>query len=79
MNKKDLHDFKANEPFMQAMIPGIHNINSVGSSPLKRGNTKEKHEFIQQQILREHSLPDIKVINSHHDLGGLASQKQLLF
>ena len=46
MNTKDLHDFKSNEPNVQAMIPGIHNLNSVGTSPLKRGNNLEKHDQI---------------------------------
>ena len=44
MNKKDLHDYKANEPYVQALIPGIHNIPSVGTSPLKRGVNLEKHD-----------------------------------
>ena len=33
------------------MIPGIHNIDSVGSSPLKRGNKLKDHDKIQQNIL----------------------------
>jgi hypothetical protein len=40
MNKVDLHNYKANEgTHIEAMIPGIHNLNTVGSSPLKRGAT----------------------------------------
>ena len=61
MNKKDLHDFKSNEPYVQAMIPGIHNLNSVGTSPLKRGNNLEKHDQIQKKLIKDHnaSLPQL--------------------
>lgn len=40
MNKLDLHNYKINDAnHFEAMIPGIHNLNTVGSSPLKRGAT----------------------------------------
>ncbi len=40
MNRVDLHNYKTNAPKeFEAMIPGIHNLNTVGSSPLKRGAT----------------------------------------
>ena len=38
INKGDLKGFKeGNAKQMQAMIPGIYNLNTVGASPLKRG------------------------------------------
>jgi hypothetical protein len=38
MNRVDLHNYKTNDAKnFEAMIPGIHNLNTVGSSPLKRG------------------------------------------
>ena len=38
MNRLDLQGYKNNNPTQfEAMIPGIHNLNTVGSSPLKRG------------------------------------------
>lgn len=38
MNRGDLINFKVGElKQFEAMIPGIHNLNTVGSSPLKRG------------------------------------------
>ncbi len=38
MNRLDLHNYKYNDPKQfEAMIPGIHNLSTVGSSPLKRG------------------------------------------
>lgn len=40
MNKVDLKSYKGNECEIKAMIPGIHNIYSVGSGPLKRSNRK---------------------------------------
>ena len=43
MNKKDLHDYKNNQHQIQAMIPGIHNLETVGSSPLKRGMKQKDH------------------------------------
>jgi len=47
MNKQDLHDYKRNNnKYMQAMIPGIHNLETVGSSPLRRGMiNKDKHKY----------------------------------
>ena len=41
MNRADLHNYKSNDAHQfEAMIPGIHNLNTVGSSPLKRGATQ---------------------------------------
>ena len=38
MNRGDLQHYKTNEVNQfEAMIPGIHNLNTVGTSPLKRG------------------------------------------
>lgn len=38
MNKLDLNNFKTNDPgHFEALIPGIHNLNTVGTSPLRRG------------------------------------------
>ncbi len=38
MNRKDLHSYKTNDiDHLEALIPGIHNLNTVGTSPLKRG------------------------------------------
>ena len=37
INKADLKHFKDKDSQVQAMIPGIHNIPSVGSGPTKRG------------------------------------------
>lgn len=38
INRLDLLNYKgANGSQLEAMIPGIHNLNSVGTSPLKRG------------------------------------------
>jgi hypothetical protein len=39
MNKMDLNNFKTNNDpgHFEALIPGIHNLNTVGTSPLKRG------------------------------------------
>jgi hypothetical protein len=38
MNKYDLNHYKINtNDELKALIPGIHNLNTVGSSPLKRG------------------------------------------
>ena len=38
MNKGNLHNYKTNtHRHTEAMIPGIYNLNSVGSSPLRRG------------------------------------------
>lgn len=40
MNRLDLHNYKTGDAYQfEAMIPGIHNLNTVGSSPLKRGAT----------------------------------------
>lgn len=36
-NKYDLTHYKHNSDEMNAMIPGINNYQTVGSSPLKRG------------------------------------------
>ena len=47
MNKGELHEFKKNGTQFQAMIPGIHNIASVGTSPLKRGKNIKDHDKIQ--------------------------------
>lgn len=47
MNKGELHEFKKNGNQFQAMIPGIHNIASVGTSPLKRGKNIKDHDKIQ--------------------------------
>lgn len=41
MNRLDLHNYKTGDAnIFEAMIPGIHNLNTVGSSPLKRGATQ---------------------------------------
>ena len=38
LNRIDLQNFKTNDNNqMEALIPGINNLNTVGSSPLKRG------------------------------------------
>ena len=38
LNRMDLLNYKSqNTTQMEAMIPGIHNLNTVGTSPLKRG------------------------------------------
>lgn len=38
MNKFDLFHYKAKDnKDIDALIPGIHNLNTVGTSPLKRG------------------------------------------
>lgn len=38
INKLDLINYKQkNDYHNEAMIPGIHNLNTVGTSPLKRG------------------------------------------
>lgn len=38
MNKLDLNSYKQNEQKqVEALIPGIHNLNTVGSTPLRRG------------------------------------------
>ena len=36
LNKGDLKAYKGGQNQVQSMIPGIHNINSVGSVPLSR-------------------------------------------
>jgi hypothetical protein len=36
MNKMDLKSYKDNENIIHSMIPGVNNIQSVGSSPLVR-------------------------------------------
>lgn len=38
MNKDDLKSYKGNDSHMKSLIPGIHNIYSVGSGPIKRTN-----------------------------------------
>jgi hypothetical protein len=41
MNRIDLHNYKDNNAHQfEALIPGIHNLNTVGTSPLKRGATQ---------------------------------------
>lgn len=45
MNKGDLHSYKKIDPQLQAMIPGIHNLQTVGSSPLKRGLKREDYDL----------------------------------
>ena len=45
------------------MIPGIHNLESVGTSPLKRGPNKETFDLNQEKILEmasNSSLPRLK-------------------
>ena len=37
INKSNLHNYKANDHQIIAMIPGIYNIPSVGTSPTLRG------------------------------------------
>ena len=38
MNKFDLRHFKDKDPqHVEALIPGINNLHTVGSSPLRRG------------------------------------------
>lgn len=38
INKVDLNNYKSRDGnHLDAMIPGIHNLQTVGSSPLKRG------------------------------------------
>ena len=38
MNRIDLGHYKTNDMNnFEALIPGIHNLNTVGTSPLKRG------------------------------------------
>lgn len=39
MNRLDLNNFKTNDHpgQFEALIPGIHNLNTVGTSPLRRG------------------------------------------
>lgn len=48
LNKGDLHSYKKIEPQLQAMIPGIHNLSTVGSSPLKRGLKREEYDLKQK-------------------------------
>ena len=36
-NKSNLHNYKANEHHLKAMIPGIYNLPSIGTSPTLRG------------------------------------------
>ena len=38
MDRMDYDGYGLNGTYQESLIPGIHNINSVGSSPLKRGN-----------------------------------------
>lgn len=37
INRVDLLNYKSKESQMEAMVPGIHNLSTVGTSPLKRG------------------------------------------
>jgi hypothetical protein len=37
INKVDLINFKAKDANLEALIPGINNLQTVGTSPLKRG------------------------------------------
>ena len=42
MNKLDLEHFKSNQPKeFDALIPGINNLSTVGSSPLRRGGATQ--------------------------------------
>lgn len=41
LNKDDLVHYKEHQPSFQAMIPGIHNISSVGTAALKRAKPRE--------------------------------------
>lgn len=49
MNRYDLEDYSSD---VKAMIPGIHNLPTVGTSPLKRGLKREDHDR-QQAIMLE--------------------------
>jgi len=61
MNKIDLERYKSNQgKELEALIPGINNLNTVGSSPLRRGGatqiltrlqTTNKEEDLQREVL----------------------------
>ena len=45
LNKGDLHNYKIIDNSINAMIPGINNLNTVGTSPMKRGLRKNEYEM----------------------------------
>jgi len=55
LNKGDLHNYKVIDNNINAMIPGINNLNTVGTSPLKRGLRKNEYEM-KQKILVDNDL-----------------------
>ena len=78
LNKGDLHNYKKIEPHIQAMIPGIHNLQTVGSSPLKRGLKREEYDLKQKQLIEQEAaitkqqqslpaLPTISINNTAMD------------
>ena len=60
LNKGDLHNYKKIEPQLQAMIPGIHNLSTVGSSPLKRGLRREDYDLKQKQLIEKEKEPGLQ-------------------
>ena len=49
MNKRDLHNFKRNNKHhLTAFIPGINNLPSVGTSPMRRGNVNQNAHYIAE-------------------------------
>lgn len=76
LNGKDLKTFKQNKPVYEGMVPGIHNIQSVGSRPLLRKANEDVYEqsrnpssFIPKQLNRSYK----EVKNSMKPLGDFAS------
>jgi hypothetical protein len=66
INKQDLHSYKTLDPQVHAMIPGIHNYNTVGSSPTKRGKNIQEHSQQQMQLVQNYNtrLPEINTQSS---------------
>ena len=63
-NKVDLNHFKQNKNSVQALIPGINNLQTIGSSPLKRG----AKDILNSSRLNSKSFVNMPWTNSAGDL-----------
>lgn len=74
MNKVDLHNYKTGDAHhFEAMIPGIYNLNTVGSTPLVRG----AKQILNTNRASTDFLKDQGDINSNKTLGFNKSMKFL--
>lgn len=72
MNKHDLRSFKGGKVEYEAMIPGIHNIDSVGSKPLLR----KANEDVYDSMAKASPFGSNQLNNSYKDLRASLTQRE---